>query len=200
MALVALLTALSTILYHLKFNLPVLFPGFLEFQFSNLPVVIGGFALGPISGVVIVVLRTLIKLPFTTTSGVGELADFIIGISVVLPSSLYYRYHKSKEGGIIALLIASLAWIASGLLSNYLITMPFYIHIYSLDAILPMLEMIPGVTAENYMVKYLLYAILPFNLLLSILVNIVTYITYKRISNLFKDFEYSHKRENTDQR
>ena len=73
MTKVAIFSAISIVLYFIKFPLPFLFPDFLDIQFSNLPAILGGLVMGPIGGVLIVVIRTLIKLPFTSTAGVGEL-------------------------------------------------------------------------------------------------------------------------------
>ncbi|MDR2046949.1 MAG: ECF transporter S component [Clostridiales bacterium] len=92
----AILTALSFVLYLLKFNLPFVFPEFLEMQFSDLPALIGGFTLGPAGGCLIVVLKGLLKMPLTSTALAGEIADIIIGISFVLPASLIYRIRKES--------------------------------------------------------------------------------------------------------
>lgn len=184
---ISIFSALSTILYMLKFPvsgvLPFM-PSFLEIQFSNLPVLIGGFALGPIPGLLIVVVRTLLKLPFTHTFGVGELADLVIGISLVLVTSLIYRTRKSKTSFIIALILGCFVWIVIGALSNYFFILPMYMEAYGFKAVYGMLQSIPGITEANYMIKYILIAIVPFNLILSVSVSLITILVYKRISHL----------------
>ena len=95
-SLISLFAALSFILYFLKISLPI-FPSFLEMNLSMLPIIIIGFILGPIEGVTVVLLRTCLKLPFTSTACVGELADMLIGITVVLTSLIIYDHHKTKK-------------------------------------------------------------------------------------------------------
>jgi len=191
MVIIANLSALSLLFYFiLKFPLPFIFPSFLDIQFSNLPAIIGGFILGPIGGASIIVIRTLIKLPFSTTAGAGEMIDLLIGMSTVLTSSIIYRKMKTKKGAIIASISGMFVWTFVALLANYLFVIDFYIAFYfngSVDSLVGMLSVIPGVNSENYMEKYLLYAALPFNILLSGLVYGITFLVYKRISH-FIDF------------
>lgn len=186
--LIAIFTALSTGLYFLRFPLPMLFPSFLDIQFSNLPVLIGSLVLGPSSGILIVVLRGILKLPFSTTFGVGELADVLIGIAVVLSSGLYYKYHRTKKGGIVALLLSTVSWVAVAVIANYYILMPFFIRVYGFEAVFGLLEVIKGINKDNFMEYYILFAVIPFNILLSTAVNTVTYFVYKRVSVISKEF------------
>ena len=187
--IVANLTALAYLLYYLRFPLPFIFPSFLDIQFSNLPAIIGGFALGPIAGGTIVVFRTLLKLLSTSTAGVGEMIEMIVGLSTVLTSSIIYMKLKTKKGAIIAMIFGMLAWVFVAVMANWLFVLDFYIEFYfkgAIEPLLGMLSVIPGVTAENYMSKYLLFAIIPFNILLSALVYFVTFLVYKRISHLIE--------------
>ena len=86
---VAILTAISFILYmFLKFSLPFLFPSFLDMQFSELPAILAGFSLGPFAGVLVIILKCLLKFPFTSTAFVGEITDMVLGILYVLPASI----------------------------------------------------------------------------------------------------------------
>lgn len=187
MTKVAIFSAISIVLYFIKFPLPFLFPDFLDIQFSNLPAILGGLVMGPIGGVLIVVIRTLIKLPFTSTAGVGELADLLIGVSTVLASSLVYRKLKTKKGGAIALALGVVVWVAMALLANGTFLIEFYKEVAGIDAVIGMCKkVLPSMNESNFMRLYLLGAILPFNLLLSTLVSLVTFFVYKRVSVLFK--------------
>ncbi len=188
MTKIAIFSALSTILYFFpKFPLPFLFPSFLDVQFSNLPAILGGFAMGPIGGVIIVVIRTLIKLPFSSTAYVGEFGDLLIGLATVLTSSLIYKYCKTKKGGILGLIFGSLAWVVVAMIVNATILIPFYSKAFGFSAVVEMCRSIfPKITETNFMVFYILGSILPFNLMLSFIVSIVTFLVYKRISALFK--------------
>ncbi len=189
LVIIANLTALSVLFYFtLKFPLPF-FPSFLDIQFSNLPAIIGGFAMGPVAGSLVVILRTLIKLPFSSTAMVGEIIDLIIGVSTVLVSSLIYKKVHSKKGAVIGMIAGALTWTVIAVLTNYFFVLDFYIEFYFGGAVEPlvgMLSMIPDITVDNYMSKYILYAAIPFNLLLSTLVYSITYLVYKRISSLIQ--------------
>lgn len=199
---IAIFSALSIALYFLKFNLPFLFPSFLEIQFSNVPVLIMGFLFGPVSGVMVVIIRTIIKLPFTSTIGVGELADLMIGLAVVLVSSYFYHHNKTKKNAILALVYASITWVVVALLANLLFLTDFYIQLYFsgrvagamvgaeykagfLDLLTPLM---PWITEQNYMIPYLLLGILPFNIFLSSLVSIISFIVYKKTSVIFHKY------------
>ena len=191
---VAIFSALSAVLYAwVKFPLSFMFPSFLEMNFCNIPVYISGFALGPVGGASVVIFRTLLKLLFvgTGTSYVGELSDMIIGLFVVLSSSIFYRFHKTRKGGIIAILIGTGVWVGGALIANWLVIVPAYIKLFfngDVSIFLNLLKIIPNITVDNYMWKYLLYACLPFNALLSIVVGLVTFLIYKKISQLLQKF------------
>lgn len=188
---VSILSAISVVLYNFpKFQLPI-FPSFLSVQFSMLPALIGTFALGPVGGVVIVVIKFLFKLLTTRSAGVGELADLLLGLIVVIVVGIIYMIKRNKKTAFISLLVGIGAWTLSALLLNYVLLIPTYAKLYGLKAVLGLLKVIPGVTEANYMSKYLLYACLPFNLMLSIVVSLVTLLVYKRISFLFEKMNSS---------
>jgi len=112
----------------------------------------------------------------------------IIGLSTVLTSSIIYKRMKTKKGAIIASLFGMLAWVFVAVMANYLFVIDFYIEFYFNGAVEPligMLSIIPGeVTTENYMWKYIVFAAIPFNIVLSSLVYLITFLVYKRISHL----------------
>lgn len=192
MTKIAIFSALSTILYFFpKFPLPFLFPSFLDIQFSNLPAILGSFVLGPIGGSLIIIIRTLIKLPFSSTACVGELADLLIGLATVLTSSIIYKKLKTKKGGIIALCFGILAWVIMAIIANYTFLIDFYAKFYAdmggMDMIISVCQkVLPNINRDNFMFYYILGAVIPFNLLLSTIVSIVTFLVYKRVSVLFK--------------
>ena len=189
--LIANLAALSVIFYIFpKVPLPFIFPSFLELQLSNLPAIIGGYALGPVAGAIIVVVRTLVKLLFmpTSTAFVGETVDVIIGVATVVTSSAIYKKMHTKKGAIIGMFAGMFAWTLIAVIANWTFVLDFYLEAFfggNVDALLSMLEVIPGVNASNYMGKYLLYAILPFNLLLSGIVYGITLLYTKEYRALF---------------
>lgn len=191
-ASIGIFSAFSIILYYIKFNLPFIFPSFLEVNFSLLPVIIIGYMLGPVEAVTIVLIRAVIKIPFTSTFCVGEIADLLIGIPVAIVTSLIYKKNHTKKGALISLLIGSLVWVSVSVLTNIFINVPFFLEMYfngNVESFLGVLSVIPGVTVDNYLIKYVLYAVIPFNLILSITVSIVTFLVYKKISILFNKLQ-----------
>ena len=184
LAKVAVLSALSFVLYMwVKFPLPMLFPSFLDIQVSELPALIGGFSMGPLAGCVVIVIKCLIKMPFSTTGCVGELGDLIFGIAFVLPATLIYRKHKTKKGALIGALVGALCSVAAAVLINWLMLIPFYAGLYGWDAILGMVSALyPGVTQQTFYGFYLTIGVIPFNILRCALVVLLTFLLYKHVS------------------
>jgi len=188
--IIANLTALGVLFYFFpKFSLPI-FPTFLEFHFSNLPAIIGGYALGPIAGGVIVISKTFLKMLFSDSFFIGEMIDLIIGLSTVMVSSLIYKKFRTKKGAIYGMIAGVFTWVIVAVLANYFFVIDLYVELFfqgNAQILVDYLTMIPGVTIDNYLEKYILYAAIPFNLMISILVYSVTFLVYKRISHLIDD-------------
>ncbi|MCD8372267.1 MAG: ECF transporter S component [Clostridia bacterium] len=186
MATIALFSALAAVLYCLNFPISFAFPSWLELNFSDIPVFIGTFALGPVSGCIIVTVKILLKVIVlgTTTGFVGELADLIIGLGLVIPAGLIYKKHRTLKGAIVAMAVGSLCSTAIALLANWLILIPFYSGVYGMDTLVSLMQgLFPDCTKENFYSYYLWISVLPFNLLRCLIACIVTLPIYKRISN-----------------
>ncbi len=187
-AMIALFSALAAILYIFNFPLPFAFPGFLEFRFSDIPVLIGTFALGPLSGSVIVVMMVLIKLVCVSTSTmfVGDAADILVGFALVIPAGLIYDRHRTFRGALLALAVGSVISTALAVLLNRYVLVPAYVYLMfggSWDPILGMMTpLFPDCTQENFYSLYLWAAVLPFNLLRCLVAALVTLPVYKHIS------------------
>lgn len=186
---IAIFSTIASLLYtvpFLQFKLPF-FPAFLEFQFSNLPAILTGFILGPFGGSLVIVIKTLVKLPMSHTGFVGELADLLIGISIVVSSSLVYKKHKTVKGGLIALTVGTVVWVCASLFANWAILIRWYGYLFGMDTIINMCKaVIPFIDKSNFMIVYLTCCCLPFNLIIAVATSIITFITYKRISKIFK--------------
>ncbi len=183
-AKIAVLTAVAYVLYmFVKFPLPMLFPAFLDIQFSDLPALIGGFAMGPWAGCLIVIIKCLLKMPFSTTACVGEIADIIMGIAFVLPSAILYKKAKSKKSAFIGVIVGAVCCIVASVLANWLLLIPFYAQVFGWDAILGMVSSLyANVTQASFYTYYILLAVIPFNVLRCSIVVAFTFLLYKRVS------------------
>lgn len=167
-----ILAALATVLYlFARFPIFSVFPfSVLDMDFSDIPALIGGFAMGPVSGVLIVLIKCVIKLATSETMFIGELSNFIVGVSLVLPATLFYKYHKTLKGAIISLVIAVVVNAAVSVVNNYFITVPLYSQF--------------APTIMDVRVEFACYYGLAFNLLKSVVASVVTLLLYKRLSPL----------------
>lgn len=195
----SILAAFAGILYiFVKMPLPI-FPSFLELNFSMIPIILCGFMVGPLWGSLAVAMRTLVKIIFigSSTAFVGESIDLVLGLSIVCITALIYKkmlkrndgFVSSFKCGIIIVPIGIIVWTVMGIISNWLFAVPFYIDFFmggdKLVFVNAISVVIDGVTVDNYMQKYLLYAVLPFNILLSSIVMGVTYIVYRPLECQF---------------
>lgn len=188
---IAMYTALSFVLYaFVKFPLPFAFPGFLDIQISELPALIAGFSMGPVSGCLVIVLKCLLKFPLSTTQFVGEATDILLGICFVLPSSLIYNCRKNKKNAAIGLVAGSIIVTLAAIIVNRFISIPFYVTVMfggSYEPIINMLKpLYKTVTRENLYAWYLGVGVLPFNILRCIIVSVVTFLLYPRLKRPLK--------------
>ncbi len=194
LTLTAVLTGLAFGLYMLGplCKLPFMFPSFFDLQFSELPALIGGFALGPIYGCIIIILKCAIKLPLSQTACVGELCDCVLGIVFVLTASLIYRFHKNKKGAILAMTFGSIACVITSVLLNYFVNVPFYVQFFFKGEWEPLLKslsvLFPKINRDNFYAYYLCLSVIPFNILRALITSFVTFAVYKKVSILFKKF------------
>ena len=191
MSVIGIFSALSILLYYFaKFNLPF-FPPWLDIQFSDVPALLVSFMFGPISGSLVIVVRFICKLPGTSTLGVGELADLLIGVSLCLTSGIIYKRNRKFKGAIVAMSLGMIIATAVAMLANWLILIPAYKGLagFSQGMLTSMIDgIISGgkgvVTDANFMIYYIFTGVLPFNLFRYVLVFIISLIIYKRIHKL----------------
>lgn len=190
-AKIAMFAALATVLQLLRVPLPFIFPSFLELNFSDIPSLIGTFALGPVAGSIIVVVKLLLKLLIQGTGSafVGDLSDLFCGLMLVIPAGLIYKYHRTFKGALVALTVGTLCSTGISLITNRFIIIPAYVQVYGFEAIIGMVSsLFPSITQENFYAYYLPLSCLPFNLLRCLIAAAVTLLSYKRISRLLNKF------------
>lgn len=185
---IAILGAIAAVLMMFDFPLPGLFPPFYKLDFSEVAVLIGGFALGPGAACAIEALKIGLNLLFkpTSTAYVGEVANFLIGISFAIPAAMIYQKKKSKENAKHGLIVGSIVMAVIGFVMNYFVLLPAYSYFYHLP-----LDVIIGMGAEivpfiNNKFMFVLCATTPFNIVKAVIVSILTYKLYKHVSPLLK--------------
>ncbi len=180
----AMLGAISTVLMLFEFPLVFLAPEFYKLDFSEVPVMIGAFFLGPVGGVIIELVKILLKLVIkgTTTAFVGDFANFVIGCSMVVPASILYHFHKSRKMAVISLAAGTLVMTVFGSTFNALYLLPAFSTLYGmpLEAIVAMGTAINS--RINSVSMLVLLAVAPLNLIKGALVSVITVVLYKHIS------------------
>lgn len=170
---IAILAAFSVVLYlFARFPIFPMFPyNVLEMDFSSIPSLLGGFALGPVAGVLIELIKCSIKLSTSSTLFVGELSNFIVSTAFVLPATLIYKYNKSMKGAIIGLTIGVFSSVVIASISNYFLIIPLYSKAFKMPALM-----------EEFRVLFSFGYGIAFNLIKTISVSILTFLLYKRVS------------------
>ena len=177
LVLISLLSAVAYVLMLLHF--PIKFIGFLELELSDVPAIIGGIFYGPAVGVIIELIKNLIKaITATTTGGVGELANFVICSAFVLPASILFRRMKGKGRAFVSFGVATISMVVMGALINYFIMVPLYAKVFGgMDAVINLSsQMIPAIKDLGTIV---LFGITPFNIVKGIILGIVSCYIYK---------------------
>ncbi len=186
--LIGVFSAIAFILMLLEFPVPFA-PAFYELDFSEIPVLVGTFAFGPVAGVMIEFCKILLKLVFkgTSTAFVGDLANFIIGCSFILPASILYVNKKTKKTAVIGSVTGTVCMTVFGTAFNAVYLLPKFAQLYGmpLDAIVGMGTAINP--AINSVVTLVIFAVAPLNILKGGSVSVVTMLVYKKLSPILKE-------------
>ena len=184
LVLTGVLGAISAVL--MLFEVPLVFiaPSFYGLDFSEIPILIGTFVLGPISWIVMEVIKILIKLIIkpTSTGFVGEFANLMIGISLVFPAGLIYKKLKTRKGALIGMCVGTIIMTVVGTLMNVYVMIPFYSNFMPIEAIIEAGAAINPIIKDVW--SFAIVCVAPFNLIKAVLVSIVTFFVYKRISKV----------------
>lgn len=180
---IALLSAVATVLMMLSFNVPLM-PSFIKLDLSELPALLASFLFGPISGATVCLVKNLVNVLFTTTGGVGELSNFILGVCFVVPAGLIYRFKKSRSSALIGSLSGAVLMAVVSVFSNYYVTYPVYTAFMPMDVILDMYRAInPNVET---LWDALIWFNMPFTFVKGLLSVALSFLIYKPLSHLFK--------------
>ena len=175
-----LLSAMAVILFYIE--IPIV--AFYKLDLSTLPAILAGFAMGPMQGLAVIIIKNLVHMLGTSTACVGEMADILMSCAFVIPASLYYRRHKNRKSALVAMLIGSVLMVITGVLVNYYILIPAYQVLMNLplEVIIGMGQAVFGFIDNT--VKLVIFITAPFNIFKSIVLSFVTYLLYKRVSPL----------------
>ena len=186
LAVVAIMGAIGFILMVLEFPMPFLIPPFIKFDFSELPAIITAFALGPIQGIIVCLIKNLLHLFVTTSAGVGELSNFILGAIFVGTAGIIYRYKKTRSGALIGSIVGALLMAVISVVSNYFVVYPAYVTLYGMpmEAIIGMYKAL--LPASDTLLKSLLIFNLPFTFAKGMIDAVICFAVYKKLSPILK--------------
>lgn len=182
----ALLAVIAYIMAFVEFPVP-LTPSFARMDFSDFPALVGAFAFGPLTGVLIELVKNALQLTSTSTGGVGELANFLMGASFVFTAGLIYKMRKTKRTAWIAGIAGSIVMGIVAALANYFILLPLFENFLPVDELIASFEaFIPFIHTK---LDVVLYNAFPFNMLKGLVITVVTMFVYKRIRPVLKGMD-----------
>ena len=188
LVLMAMFSALAAVLMLWEFPIPFIAPNFYEIDLSEIPILVGSFIMGPVSGVIMEAIKIILKLLIkgTSTAYVGDFANFCIGVCLVVPASIIYQKHKTKKNSCIGMLAGTLFMAVAGVVLNYFVMIPFYVKAFGMP-----LEAIIGAGAKiqplvTNKLSFTIVCVAPFNIVKGIIVSLVTALIYKHISAFVK--------------
>jgi riboflavin transporter FmnP len=180
----AMLSAVAVALMLFEFPLPFIAPPFYEIDFSEVPVLVGAFAFGPLAGAVIEGVKILLNLLIngTVTAGVGELSNFVLGVVFVLPAAWVYKKNRTKKGALYGLLTGTALLLVLGCFINAYVMLPAYGNAFGMP-ISAFVEMAAQIHPSiDTVLEFVLICVLPFNLIKAVLVSAITLLIYKKLS------------------
>ena len=188
LVLMAMFSALAAVLMLWEFPIPFIAPNFYEIDLSEIPILVGSFIMGPVSGEIMEAIKIILKLLIkgTSTAYVGDFANFCVGVCLVVPASIIYQKHKTKKNAFIGMLVGTLFMAVAGVVLNYFVMIPFYVKAFGMP-----LEAIIGAGAKiqplvTNKLSFTIVCVAPFNIVKGIIVSLVTALIYKHISAFVK--------------
>ncbi len=183
-SIVGICSAIAMVLHVLDFPVIFLAPEFYKLDFSELPVLLCGFYLGPTATVACEGVKIMLKLLVkgTSTAFVGDLANFVVGCSFVLPATIWYHMHKSRHSAVIGLILGTLSMAVLGSAFNAVYLLPKFAELYGipLDVIIGMGTAIRG--GVSSVTTFVMLCVAPLNLLKGAMVSVLTMLLYKRVA------------------
>lgn len=177
----AMLSAVAAILMFLEFSVPIM-PSFIKLDISELPALLASFSLGPVYGMAVCLVKNLVNLTHTSTGGVGELCNFLMGVTFVVPAGLLYRKMKNRKGALLGSLIGAVIMAVVSVPLNYFITYPIYSVFMPMEGIIGMYQLI--LPFVDNLLECLLIFNMPFTFVKGMLDVLLAFLIYKPLSPL----------------
>lgn len=183
MTVTGLLSAIAYILMFLEFSVPLM-PGFIKMDLSDLPALIGTFAVGPVGGVIIALIKNLLHLTVTSTGGVGELSNFILNVAFILPAGILYRFKKTKLSACGGAILGAVFMAVISVVTNYFVVYPIYYNFMPEETILAAYQAIfPGVKT---ILQSLIIFNMPFTFIKGMISVVITFLIYTSLVPVFR--------------
>ena len=190
---IAIMSALGAVLMAVEFPIPMLIPPFIKLDFSEVPALITTFALGPVPGIAVCLLKNLIHLPFGSSMGIGELANFIFGAVFTGVAGLIYKHRHNRKWAAISCAVGALAMSVVCVFVNYWLIYPLYSKVLGLST-----EAIVGMYSQIHEVNGLMAALalfnLPFTFIKGVIDSVICFLIYKPLSPILKGTKAAQKR------
>ena len=187
-AQVAMLGAVAGVLMNFEVPLPFLAPSFYQLDFSEIPALIGSFAMGPVAGILIELVKILLNfvLTGTSTAGVGEIANFVIGCALCVPAGIIYRRNRTRKNALIGMATGTILMTVLGCFVNAYVLLPAYGAAFGM----PVSKLVGLGTAVNPHITslstFVIFAVAPFNLIKGVAVSAIVFVIYKKISPVLR--------------
>lgn len=198
LTLCGLMGGLSAVLMFFKFPLPFM-PPFMDFDFSGLVEIIGGFAMGPFAALAIIIVKIILKIVWQGSSSAwtGELQNFMLSCAYVLPAVFLYHTHKTKLRAVVGMAAGTVICAAVSVFTNLYIIIPFYTSFMGIgmDDILSMCRAVNPLLSSE--LSLALFGIIPFNLIKNGVLSILAFGVYKKMSRHIKQFVASGQRQSS---
>ena len=183
MTVTGLLSAIAYILMFLEFSVPLM-PGFIKMDLSDLPALIGTFAVGPVGGVIIALIKNLLHLTVTSTGGVGELSNFILNVAFILPAGILYKFKKTKWSACGGAILGAVFMAVISVVTNYFVVYPIYYNFMPEETILAAYQAIfPGVKT---ILQSLIIFNMPFTFIKGMISVVITFLIYTSLVPVFR--------------
>lgn len=183
MVRVALLAAIAFILFRF-FEIPAV--AFYKLDLSGVPVLLAGYAMGPLAGILTLAVKDLIGLIGSSSGGIGELADFVVLGVMVLATAIPYQHRRTKRVTILGMVVGTVLMVIAGMLMNYYVLIPMYEKFMPLDVIVSTASNAVPFMGIDSVEEVIFFVTAPFNLLKGVIISVVTYILYRYLGPVLK--------------